>query len=99
MAYVGAVYTIAPWERTAEDVVDEVRRRQRAKGRPLPQHKQVWAEMTTLAEGEAINGRSVRLGIEAPDAVPIWRAEWMNQPSGPKGRRTADQMIVPWDAH
>lgn len=69
MAYVGAVYTIAPWVRTAEDVVDEVRRRQRAKGRPLPQHKQVWAEMSTIAEGEAINGRSVLFGMLAETAA------------------------------
>ncbi len=65
MAHVGAVYTIAPWVRTAEDVVDEVRRRQRATGRPRPQHKQVWAEMTEIQEGEAINGRSVLFGMLA----------------------------------
>jgi hypothetical protein len=62
MAYVGAIYTIDRWVRTAEDVVDEVRRRQRAEGRPVPQHKQVWAEMTTLQEGEVINGRAVLFG-------------------------------------
>jgi hypothetical protein len=69
MAYVGAIYTIAPWLRTAEDVVDEVRRRQRAKGRPLPQHKQVWAEMTEIQEGETINGRSVLFGMLAETAA------------------------------
>jgi len=69
MAYVGAVYTIAPWVRTAEDVVDEVRRRQRALNRPTPQHKQVWAEMTELQEGETINGRSVLFGMLAETAA------------------------------
>jgi hypothetical protein len=69
MAYVGAAYTIAPWVRTAEDVVDEVRRRQRAKGRPLPQHKQVWAEMTEVQDGEVLNGRSGVFGLLAQTAA------------------------------
>jgi hypothetical protein len=63
MAYAGAVYSIQPFERTADDVVDELRRRQRAADRPVPRHKQVWAEMTSLAEGEVCTGRE-RLFIE-----------------------------------
>jgi len=51
MAYVGAVYSQARFVRTAEDVIDEVRRRKRAKDRPEPQHKHVWADMTRIAEG------------------------------------------------
>lgn len=69
MAYVGAVYTIAPWVRSAEDVIDEVRRKERAKERPRPQHKQVWAEMTAVQEGEEINGRAVLFGRLAERAV------------------------------
>jgi len=46
MAYVGAVYSIDRFPRTAADVVDEVCRKQRAEHRPKPQNKQVWAEMT-----------------------------------------------------
>jgi len=52
MSYVGAVYTLARFPRTAEDVIDEVRRRKRAPERPEPQHKHVWAQMTQLVEGE-----------------------------------------------
>ena len=52
MAYVGAVYSIAPFVRTAEDVVDEVRRRKRLPQRPRPVHKHLWAEMTGIREGE-----------------------------------------------
>lgn len=63
MAYVGAVYTIDPFHRTADEVVDEVARRQRAADRPVPQHKQVWAEMTRVEEGESCTGRE-RLFIE-----------------------------------
>jgi hypothetical protein len=53
MAYVGAVYTIDRFRRTAEEVVDELARKQRAADRPPPQHKQVWAEMTRVAEGDS----------------------------------------------
>jgi hypothetical protein len=59
MAYVGAVYTINRFRRTADDVLDEVSRRQRQKERPRPQHKKVWAEMTRLWEGELLEGRSL----------------------------------------
>ncbi len=54
MAYVGSVYTQARFPRTAEDVIDEVRRRKRARERPEPQHKHVWAEMTRFKEGEVL---------------------------------------------
>ena len=58
MAYVGAVYTIAPFVRTAKQILNEVCRRERAKDRPHPQNKHVWGEMTRLEEGELIDGRS-----------------------------------------
>ena len=48
MAYVGAVYTIDRFPRAADDVVDELARRERAADRPQPQHKRVWAEMTQV---------------------------------------------------
>jgi hypothetical protein len=54
MAYVGAVYTQARFPRITEDVIDEVRRRKRAKDRPEPQHKHVWAQMTQFLEGEPL---------------------------------------------
>lgn len=57
MAYVGAVYGIARFRRTASDVVDELRRKQRQADRPRPQNKQVFAEMTRFREGEAVNGQ------------------------------------------
>lgn len=58
MAYVGAVYTIAPFVRTPKQILNEVSRRERAKDRPHPQNKHVWGEMTQLVEGELIDGRS-----------------------------------------
>ena len=53
MAYVGSLYSISPFVRTAEDVVDEVRRRKRSPERPRPVQKHLWARMTTIREGEA----------------------------------------------
>jgi hypothetical protein len=45
MAAVGAVYTIKPFVRTADDVVDEVERREAAGTRPKPSHKRVRADL------------------------------------------------------
>ena len=52
MAYVGAVYSIAPFVRTADEVVDEVCRRQRAADRPRPVQKRLRAQMTAIREGQ-----------------------------------------------
>jgi len=57
MAYVGAIYSIDRYRRTANDVLEEVQRRERRKDRPAPQHKRVWAEMTRVREGEPCAGR------------------------------------------
>jgi hypothetical protein len=57
MACVAGVYSIDRFRRTADDVLDEVRRRTRKGDRPRPQHKHVWAEMTHVREGEVYNGR------------------------------------------
>jgi hypothetical protein len=53
MAYVGAVYSIDRFRRTAAEVVDELARKERAASRPEPQHKHVWAEMTRTGPGES----------------------------------------------
>jgi hypothetical protein len=50
--------------RTADDVIDEVLRKQRGVDRPPPQHKRVWAEMTRTKEGDACTGRE-RVFVEA----------------------------------
>lgn len=70
MAYVGAVYTIDRYRRTADDVVDEVQRKQRAAERPEPQHKRVRVEMTDRREDGPANGKArlfARLGAEVRD--------------------------------
>jgi hypothetical protein len=43
--------------RTPDQVVDELRRKERQADRPRPQNKQVFAEMTRFREGEVINGQ------------------------------------------
>ncbi len=45
MAAVGAVYTIDPFVRTADEVIDEVMRKKAAERRPEPAHKRVRAEL------------------------------------------------------
>jgi len=68
MSYVGAVYSIARFERTADEVIDEVLRKERAQKRPRPQHKRVWAEMTRVIDDEVSNGRE-RLFRQLDDEV------------------------------
>jgi hypothetical protein len=57
MACVGAVYSIEPFVRRAEDIIDEVLRDEKAKERPGPQHKHVWAEMTREVGGIEVSAK------------------------------------------
>ena len=45
MAAVGAVYTIDPFVRTTDEVIDELQRKKAGKRRPRPQHKRVRADL------------------------------------------------------
>ena len=60
-ACAGAVYQTARFVRTPADVVEEVRRQERAADRPPPQGKVVWAEMRQEIEGAEVSGREVVL--------------------------------------
>jgi hypothetical protein len=51
MSCVGAVYSIEPFVRKAEDIIDEALWEEKAEQRPEPQHKHVWAEMTREVGG------------------------------------------------
>jgi hypothetical protein len=57
MACVGAVYTIEPFVRKADDILDEVLRDEKAGARPVPQHKHVWAEMTREVDAETVSAK------------------------------------------
>jgi hypothetical protein len=45
MAAVGAVYTIEPFVRTTDEVIDELQRKEAKRRRPHPQHKRVRADL------------------------------------------------------
>jgi hypothetical protein len=45
MAAVGAVYTIDPFVRTTDEVIDELQRKKAKRRRPRPQHKRVRADL------------------------------------------------------
>jgi hypothetical protein len=45
MAAVGAVYTIEPFVRTTDEVIDELQRKRAARRRPCPQHKRLRADL------------------------------------------------------
>lgn len=56
-ACVGGVYTIEPFARTADDVVNELLRKQCQSRRPRPQNKKLRAELTRPIEGRQVNGK------------------------------------------
>ena len=49
-AYVGAVYSIEPFIRDAQEILDELFRNEAAARRPRPQGKRLWAEMAAAGE-------------------------------------------------
>lgn len=57
MACVGGVYTIEPFVRTAEEIVEEVLRDGRKPDRPVPCHKQLRAELTRPIDGVEVNAK------------------------------------------
>jgi hypothetical protein len=72
MSYVGAVYTIDPFCRTPDDVIDEVCRKACSQDRPKPKHKRVWVEMTQQREDALANGKTrlfAQLGVEVESRV------------------------------
>ena len=77
MACVGGVYTIDPFVRTPEDVVDEVLRDARKPDRPKPCHKQLRAELTREIDGAEVN---------AKDRIFSWFAEQVRV-RNPRGRK------------
>ena len=57
MAYVGIVYTVDRFVRTAAEIVNEVQRKKCQDDRPTPRNKRTWAEMTQIREGEIFNAQ------------------------------------------
>ena len=59
MACVGGVYSVAPFRRTADDVLDEVLHRENEQQRPKPHNKRLRAVLTRRVDGEEINAKEV----------------------------------------
>jgi hypothetical protein len=59
MACVGGVYSVAPFSRTAEDVLNEILRKKKQQQRPKPQNKRLRAILTHEVDGEEVNAKEV----------------------------------------
>lgn len=59
MACVGGVYSVAPFCRTVEDVIDEILRKEKQKQRPEPRNKRLRAVLTHEVDGKEVNGKEV----------------------------------------
>jgi len=59
MACVGGVYSVAAFCRTAEEVVDEILRKEKQKQRPEPRNKRLRAVLTREVDGQEVNGKDV----------------------------------------
>lgn len=57
MACVGGVYSVAPFPRTVDEIVDEVLYKQAQERRPSPQNKHLRAELTQTVDGQEVNAK------------------------------------------
>jgi hypothetical protein len=78
MACVGGVYSVAPFRRTVEEVLDETLRKAKQEQRPKPQNKRLRAVLTREIDGVEVN---------AKDVVFDWLAKELQQ-RDPHERRT-----------
>ncbi len=59
MACAGGVYSVSPFRRTAEDVLDEILRKQKQLQRPEPTNKRLRAVLTREIDDKKVNGKDV----------------------------------------
>ena len=78
MACVGGVYSVSPFRRTVEEVLDEILRKEKQAERPQPQNKRLRAVLTQEVEGAEVN---------AKDVIFDWLAKEVQQ-RDPHERRT-----------
>lgn len=68
MACVGSAYSIARYVRSPDEVLDQWKRQATARGRPRPQNKRVWAEMTRAwQDDQTYNGKTLVFVQQAID--------------------------------
>ena len=59
MACVGGVYSVAPFPRTVEEVLNEILRKEKQEQRPKPQNKRLRAVLTREIDGDEVNAKEV----------------------------------------
>ena len=59
MACVGGVYSVAPFPRTVEDVINEILREEKQEQRPQPRDKRLRAVLTQEVDGKEVNAKDV----------------------------------------
>jgi hypothetical protein len=59
MACVGGIYSVAPFPRTADDVLNEILRKEKQQQRPKPQNKRLRAVLTREMDGQEVNAKDV----------------------------------------
>ena len=62
MACVGGIYTIDRFERTVDDVLDDIRRKKRQGDRPEPRNKRLRANLTREVNGRTLNAKDATFG-------------------------------------
>lgn len=67
MACVGTAYSVAPFVRTPDDILEEVFRKESAANRPRPQNKRLWAEMAQVHKGELLSGKTLVFAQQSLD--------------------------------
>jgi hypothetical protein len=59
MACVGGVYSVEPFRRTVDDILDEILREKKQTKRPKPKNKRLRAVLTREVDGKPVNGKDV----------------------------------------
>jgi len=59
MACVGGVYSVAPFRRTADDLLQEILRQEKQEQRPKPQNKRLRAVLTRKVDDQEVNAKDV----------------------------------------
>jgi hypothetical protein len=77
MACVGGVYSVAPFRRTADDLLNEILRQEQQEQRPKPQNKRLRAVLTRQVDDQEVN---------AKDVVFDWLAQEVQQRDPQKHR-------------
>jgi hypothetical protein len=78
MACVGGVYSVVPFRRSIDDILDEILRKKKQAKRPKPKNKRLRAVLTRELDGQEVKGK---------DVIFAWLAEEVRQ-RNPQERRT-----------